>query len=61
MLTLTRKSGQRIIIEHAGEKIVIAVERVLGKGDQVKVCIEAPKEAIILREELIREDRDRHQ
>lgn len=47
MLMLTRKPGQRIMI---GADIVVLIDRV--NGGQIRVGIEAPKNMLILREEL---------
>ncbi len=52
MLILTRRIGETIIIETpAGEHIEVAVLGV--KGNQVRVGIEAPREVVVLREELV--------
>jgi carbon storage regulator len=47
MLTLTRRSGERIRIGH---DIIIVVREI--SGNQVKIGIEAPREVQIFREEL---------
>ena len=47
MLCLTRKAGERIIIN---DNIVIEVLKL--KGNRVVIGIDAPKEIIIMREEL---------
>lgn len=47
MLVLTRKSGESIII---GDGITVQVAHV--SGNRVKLCIDAPKECRIQREEL---------
>jgi carbon storage regulator len=53
MLVLSRKKGERI---HIGEGIVLTV---LGwQGNKVRVGIEAPKDVIILREEIQNHWRD---
>ena len=52
MLVLTRKPEQSIII---GTDIVVKVLSV--DGDHVKIGIEAPKDVLILREELTGRDR----
>lgn len=51
MLILTRKENQKIRI---GTGVVVTVEKV--KGSYVKISVEAPKEVLILRDEVI--DRD---
>lgn len=47
MLVLSRKCGQRIKL---GDSIAITVLRV--QGDQVRIGIEAPRNVVILRDEL---------
>ena len=47
MLVLTRKKGERI---HLGESIVLTVLAL--KGNQVRLGVEAPKDVVILREEI---------
>ena len=47
MLTLTRKSGERIRI---GQDIIITVKEI--HGNQVKIGIEAPRSIHVYREEL---------
>jgi carbon storage regulator len=47
MLVLSRKCGQRIKL---GDSICITVLRV--QGDQVRIGIEAPRNVVILRDEL---------
>lgn len=48
MLVLSRKSGERIQI---GSEIEISVVRV--KGDRVQIGIQAPRDVIVRREEII--------
>lgn len=48
MLVLTRKSGESIVI---GEGITVKVSQI--SGNRVKLCIDAPRECRIQREELI--------
>jgi carbon storage regulator len=48
MLVLTRKVGERIILDN---HIVLEVLSV--KGDRVRLGIEAPKEVHVVREELL--------
>ena len=50
MLVLTRKAGEAIVIEGGFRIVVISIE---GRG--VRIGIEAPASASILREELVRE------
>ncbi len=50
MLVLTRKAGQSILI---GKDIIIKVIGV--SGNQVELGIEAPRNLLILREELLKE------
>ena len=47
MLVLSRKESQRIKV---GDSIVVTVVRL--SGDKVRLGIEAPREMIVLREEL---------
>lgn len=49
MLVITRKAGQRLFI---GGNIVVTVSRVLPDG-RVRLGIEAPREIIVAREELL--------
>jgi carbon storage regulator len=52
MLVLTRKNNEQIIITIPNEKeIVIRVVQI--SSNQVKIGIDAPKEFLILRDELI--------
>lgn len=48
MLVLTRETGQSLAI---GDTIEVAVLSV--RGDQVRIGIRAPKEVLVLREELV--------
>ena len=48
MLVLSRRSGERIVID---DQIVVTVVEI--KGDKVRLGIEAPKEIPIRREELV--------
>ncbi|MGB9661634.1 MAG: carbon storage regulator [Moorellaceae bacterium] len=54
MLVLNRKEGQSIIIEGRIKVTIVRIEQ-----DQVRVGIEAPEEAKILRAELLDKDRER--
>jgi carbon storage regulator CsrA len=49
MLVLTRKKGQRIVIPELGVTIVVAGHL----GDKIRIGVEAPKSARILREECL--------
>lgn len=49
MLVITRKQGQRLFI---GGDIIVTVSRVLPDG-RVRLGIEAPKDVIVAREELL--------
>jgi carbon storage regulator len=49
MLALTRKEGERIYI---GNDIVVTVCRI--KGDKVRLLFDAPKDVLVLREELLK-------
>jgi carbon storage regulator len=48
MLVLTRKNGEKIVIDGDIEITVVAV-----RGNQVRLGIEAPKEVSVWREELV--------
>lgn len=50
MLVLTRKTGQKLIIDNQIEVTVLEV-----KGDAVKIGINAPKHIAIFREEIFEE------
>ena len=49
MLVLTRKAGERIVID---DQITVTVLKV--QGHQIRLGIEAPKEVPVMREELVR-------
>jgi len=52
MLILTRRPGESIIIElSTGERITVAVFGI--KGNQVRICTDAPDDIAIVREELL--------
>lgn len=51
MLVLSRKSGERIRI---GDEIEISVVRL--KGDRVQIGIQAPRDVVIRREEVVFRD-----
>jgi carbon storage regulator len=53
MLVLTRKTGQRIIMEDPISGTITKVLVVSQKGDAVRLGIEAPAHVRILREELV--------
>lgn len=48
MLILTRKEGETVLI---GDDIAITISRI--ERDQVRLCFKAPREVVILREELL--------
>lgn len=50
MLVLSRKAGESI---HIGADIIITVERI--EGNKIRLGIEAPREVVIMRGELIDE------
>ena len=47
MLVLSRRAGERLII---GDDIVVTVREI--RQDQVKLCIEAPRDVAVDREEI---------
>ena len=49
MLVLTRKIGERIVID---DRITVTVLEV--QGNRIRLGIEAPKEIPVMREELVR-------
>jgi sRNA-binding carbon storage regulator CsrA len=53
-LLLTRKNGENIIIEICGEKIIINLNK--ATSGRAKIRISAPKNAIINREEVYKEE-----
>lgn len=54
MLVITRKAGQRVFI---GDNIVVSIGRVLPDG-RVRLCIEAPQEVKVAREELLAAEKE---
>ena len=50
MLTLERKEGEIIIIQHEGQELRIRVRQ--AKGDKIKLDFDGPTDFVILREEL---------
>lgn len=52
-LTLGRKTGQRIFLEHDGRTTVITLRSI--QGGKAKLLIEADDEVLIMREELLTE------
>lgn len=56
MLVLTRKTGQKLIIDNQIEVTVLEV-----KGDAVKIGINAPKHIAIFREEIFEEIKQANQ
>lgn len=57
MLTLSRSVGQRIIIGTGERAIVVTVTQI--ERGKVGIGIQAPKDVVILREELVGGDHDR--
>ena len=54
MLILTRRIGETVMIGSDVEVTVLGV-----KGNQVRVCIHAPKNVAVHREEIYRSDQER--
>ena len=54
MLKLTRNPGERIILQTSDGEISIEYEKY--SGQQIKIAIEAPKEVVVLREELLKDE-----
>lgn len=52
MLVLTRKRGQVVRI---GDRIKVSIGRMLPDG-RIRLCIDAPKDVKIVREELVAKD-----
>lgn len=50
MLVVTRRVGEKVLIPRAGIEIVVT--KILPNG-QVRLGIEAPKEMVVVREELV--------
>ena len=50
MLTLERKEGEAIIIQHEGQELRVSVRH--AKGDKIKLDFDGPTDFVILREEL---------
>ncbi len=50
MLTLERKEGESILIQHEGQELRIKVRQ--GNGGKIKVDFDGPTDFVILREEL---------
>lgn len=53
MLVLGRKCGEKIVIPQLG--ITITIERV--KGDTVRIGVDAPEDILVLREELLQQQK----
>lgn len=53
MLVLTRKLGEKIMIGTGAEQITVMVVQI--KPGQVRLGIKAPEDALILREEIVKE------
>lgn len=56
MLVLTRKTGQRIFV---GKDVTITVGRVFEDG-RVRLCVDAPRDVKIVREELLVSTKERN-
>ncbi len=52
MLVLTRKPDERIVIGDKGKRIIITILKIQG-GEKVSIGIEAPRDTLIMREELL--------
>ena len=50
MLTLERKDGEAILIQHEGQELRIKVRQ--ARGEKIKMDFDGPEEFVILREEL---------
>ena len=50
VLTLERKEGEAIIIQHEGQELRVSVRH--AKGDKIKLDFDGPTDFVILREEL---------
>ena len=50
MLVLGRKITERIIVEHAGERLVIEI--VEARGDKARIGLNGPKSFVVLRDEV---------
>lgn len=55
MLVLTRKTGQRLFI---GKDVVVTVGKVFEDG-RVRLCVAAPRDVKVVREELLTRERRR--
>lgn len=53
MLALTRQPGQYIVFEVKGVRVRVGIRRV--NAPYVRICIDAPAEVRVLREELLRQ------
>lgn len=53
MLVLTRKVGESIVIDN---KTTLRIENI--RGDKVRISFDAPKEVLILRTELLEQERE---
>lgn len=59
MLVLSRQVGQRVILEVNGVQISVMVCAFTGRG--VDLGFEAPREVVIVREELLKVERRRNE
>ena len=50
MLTLERREGEAIIIQHEGQELRIKVRQ--ARGEKIKMDFDGPEDFVILREEL---------
>lgn len=50
MLVLTRKEGERVVINFPGQRVVLEVCKV--EGDRVRLGFDAPRSVAVLREEI---------
>lgn len=57
MLVLTRKGGDRVVIDPGGMNISVLVDGLT--GSRVKLCFEAPRDIRIVRGELLAQSRER--
>lgn len=53
MLVLSRKTGEKIVLPQLG--VTISIVRI--SGDVARIGVEAPKEILVLREELNKEEK----
>jgi carbon storage regulator len=51
VLILTRKRGECIIIGEGDRAVTVTVEEI--RGDKVRLAVEAPRDVLVLRQELL--------